>query len=158
MPMFHYKTEQFLPIGIDEAWSFFSSPENLARITPTELDFKILTNLKDEEIYEGMKIDYTVKPLFKIPMRWQTEIIKVNKGKYFTDRQLKGPYKIWEHTHTFKPVNGGVLMQDAINYQLPLGFIGNFAHKFLVKKKIENIFIYRKNILEKIFNNEFVLN
>ena len=158
MHMFQYKTEQFLPIGIDEAWRFFSSPKNLAIITPTELDFKILTNLNDEEIFEGMKIDYIVKPLLKIPMRWQTEIIKVNKGRNFTDRQLKGPYKIWEHTHTFKSINDGVLMHDVINYQLPFGFIGNIAHTLLVKKKIQNIFIYRKNILEKIFTNEHVLN
>jgi ligand-binding SRPBCC domain-containing protein len=156
--MFQYKTEQFLPIGVEAAWSFFSSPKNLATITPAELDFKILSDLNDEEIYEGMKIDYTVKPLFKIPMHWQTEIIKVNKGKNFTDRQVTGPYKIWEHTHTFRPVKGGMLMEDIINYQLPYGFIGNLAHTFLVKKKIDNIFIYRKNILEKIFKNEHVLN
>ena len=157
MSMFQYKTQQFLPISVDEAWNFFSSPKNLATITPPELDFKILSTFNNE-IYEGMKIDYMVKPLFKIPMYWQTEIFKVNKGKYFTDRQLKGPYKKWEHTHTFKPVNNGVLMEDIINYQLPLGFIGNLAHTLLVRKKIENIFTYRKNILEKIFINEPVLN
>ena len=89
MSMFQYKTEQFLPIDIEEAWSFFSSPKNLATITPAELDFKILSDLNNEEIYEGMKIDYIVKPLLKIPIHWQTEIIKVNKKNFFTDRQLK---------------------------------------------------------------------
>lgn len=158
MRIFQYKTEQFLPIGIEAAWQFFSSPKNLVIITPPELDFKIVTNLNDEEIYEGMKIDYIVKPLLKIPLRWQTEIIKVNRSRYFTDRQVKGPYKIWEHTHTFKSVNGGVLMHDIIKYKLPLGFIGNIAHTLVVKKKIENIFTYRKNILEKIFKNEHLLN
>lgn len=158
MRIFQYKTEQFLPIGIEEAWRFFSSPKNLTTITPAELDFKIVTNLNDEEIFEGMKIDYIVKPLLKIPMHWQTEIIKVNRWENFTDRQVKGPYKIWEHTHIFKVVNNGVLMHDVINYQLPFGFIGNIAHMFVVKQKIENIFIYRKNILEKIFTNEYVIN
>lgn len=159
MGMFQYKTEQFLPIDIEEAWQFFSSPKNLATITPADLDFKILSNLKDEEIYEGMKIDYVVKPLLKIPMHWQTEIIKVSRGKFFTDRQLKGPYKIWEHTHIFKNLADGVLMQDIINYQLPFGIIGNIAHSLLVKKKIENIFSYRRNVLEKIFiTNEHIFN
>ncbi len=158
MSMFQYKTEQFLPISIDEAWDFFSSPKNLATITPAELEFKILSDLNNEEIYEGMKIDYIVKPILKIPILWQTEIIKVNKGNFFTDRQLKGPYEVWEHTHIFKVINNGVLMHDVINYQLPFGFIGNIAHALLVKKKIENIFTYRKNILEKIFRNEHVLN
>ena len=159
MSTFQYKTEQFLPIGIDEAWSFFSSPKNLATITPAELDFKILSDVNDEEIYEGMKIDYIVKPLFKIPVHWQTEIIKVNKANSFTDRQLKGPYKVWEHTHTFNILNNGILMHDVINYQLPFGFAGNIAHALLVKKKIEHIFAYRKNILEKIFiQNKHALN
>ncbi len=81
--MFQYKTEQFLPIDIEKAWKFFSSPENLKTITPDELDFKILTDIGDEEIYEGMKIDYMVKPLFKISVRWQTEIIKIKKTELF---------------------------------------------------------------------------
>lgn len=157
MSMFQYKAEQFLPISVDEAWAFFSSPKNLATITPAELDFKILSKVNDEDIYEGMIIDYIVKPLFKIPVHWQTEICTVKKGKFFTDRQLKGPYKLWEHTHTFEKMTNGVLMHDIINYQLPFGFLGNIAHTVLVKKKIENIFIYRKNILEKIFTtNEYL--
>lgn len=158
MSIYQYKTEQFLPIRIDEAWSFFSSPKNLSLITPPGLHFTILSKIKDEEIYEGMKIDYILKPLLKIPMHWQTEIVKVNKGKNFTDRQLKGPYKIWEHTHTFKQVNDGVRMQDVIRYELPFGVIGDIAQRLLVKNKIENIFIYRKNSLEQMFRNEYVLN
>ena len=159
MSMFQYKTEQFLPICMDEAWSFFSSPKNLSTITPDELDFKILTVLNDEEIYEGMKIDYIVKPLFKIPVHWQTEIIKVKKGMFFLDKQLKGPYKVWEHSHTFRSINGGVLMHDEINYELPFGILGNIAHNLLIRKKIENIFMYRKKNLEKIFiTHEPILN
>lgn len=159
MSIYQYKAEQFLPIDVEEAWNFFSSAKNLATITPKELDFKILTQLDNAEIYEGMKIDYIVKPLLKIPVHWQTEIVKVRRGVSFTDTQLKGPYKVWEHTHIFKAENGGVLMNDIINYELPFGFIGNIAHALFVRKKIENIFAYRKNILEKIFiKNEPVLN
>lgn len=154
--MYQYKTEQFLAVDIGEAWEFFSSPKNLLTIIPPELDFKILTQLKEEDIFEGMRIDYIVKPLFNIPVRWQTEIFKVKKGMHFTDRQLKGPYKLWEHTHTFKAVKSGVMMQDVINYELPFGILGKFAHAVLVKKKIEKIFAYRRNILEKLFSNEHV--
>jgi ligand-binding SRPBCC domain-containing protein len=157
--MYQYKAEQFLPIDVEEAWMFFSSPKNLATITPEELDFKILTDLHDGEIFEGMKIDYIDKPLLNIPVHWQTEIIKVDRGISFTDTQLKGPYKVWEHTHNFKAVKDGVVMNDVINYQLPFGLIGNIAHALFVRKKIENIFTYRKKILEKIFiKNEYVLN
>ena len=149
--MHQYKAEQFLKIDKKKAWEFFSSPKNLSVITPPEMDFKILTDLKDEGIYEGMKIDYTVKPLLGIPVRWQTEICKVDNQNYFTDRQLIGPYKVWEHTHTFTEVANGIMMYDIVNYQLPLGFIGNMVNAIIVKRKIESIFGYRKQVLEKLF-------
>ena len=151
--MFQYKKEQWLPISIEKAWQFFSSPNNLATITPPELDFKILTPFTNEDVYEGMKIDYTLKPIFGIPVHWQTEICKVEKNKFFTDIQTKGPYKIWEHTHHFSEQNGGVLMKDVINYQLPHSFLGQFAHWLFVKNKIISIFQYRETILNKIFSS-----
>ncbi len=149
--MHQFKVVQFLPIDKRKAWEFFSSPENLSIITPPEMDFKILSKLNQEGIYEGMKIDYTVKPLWGITVRWQTEIIKVQKNNYFTDIQLKGPYKTWEHTHTFSEVPGGVLMYDVVKYKLPLGFIGNAMNSILIKRKINSIFDYRKKKLETLF-------
>ena len=151
MSVFQYTAEQFLPIEIKNAWEFFSSPKNLSVITPPEMGFTILTELNGKEIYDGMLIDYTVKPLLGIAMHWQTKICNVEKYKVFADTQLKGPYKLWEHTHTFEEINDGVLMKDIINYELPFGFIGDFVHTLVVKKKIENIFAYRKSVLEKIF-------
>lgn len=153
MSIFYYKTEQFLPISISKAWDFFSSAKNLALITPPEMDFKILTNLDGKEIYEGMIIDYTVKPLLSIALRWQTEICKVDKPFYFTDRQLKGPYKLWEHTHRYIEKNNGVLMEDEVKYQLPFGIIGTMANSLFVRKKIESIFTYRRDVLTKMFIN-----
>jgi ligand-binding SRPBCC domain-containing protein len=100
-----------------------------------------------------MLIDYTVKPLFGVPLHWKTEICKIEKPGLFTDRQLKGPYKIWEHTHTFIEKDNGVLMKDEVKYQLPFGNIGRMAHSLFVRKKIENIFIYREQILNKIFKD-----
>ncbi len=149
--MLQYSTEQFLPVDIIKAWIFFTSPANLALITPPALGFKILTNLNGDEIAEGMKIDYTVKPIMGIPLHWQTVIGKVQKHKFFTDKQQKGPYKIWEHTHTFTEKNGGILMKDIVNYKLPLGWFGALAHLLFVRKKLEAIFAYRKLALEKLF-------
>jgi ligand-binding SRPBCC domain-containing protein len=156
MKVFEYSTEQLLPTGIDTAWNFFSSAKNLALITPRELDLKVLTALDDEEIYRGMIIDYTVKPLLGIPLRWKTEICKVDKPFSFTDRQLRGPYRVWEHTHIFISTANGLLMKDKIRYQLPLGVIGQLGHLLVVRKKIENIFSYRRQMLHKIFvSNEY---
>ncbi|MFN8317508.1 MAG: SRPBCC family protein [Chitinophagales bacterium] len=151
MAIYQYTAEQFLPISIRKAWDFFSSPKNLSVITPPEMDFKILTQLDDKEIYNGMLIDYTVKPLFGIPMHWQTMIIDVKPLEVFADTQLKGPYKLWHHTHTFIEKDGGVLMTDIVNYELPFGILGDWVHSLIVRKKIESIFAYRKQVLEKLF-------
>ena len=152
MSIFYYRDEQFLKTDINAAWNFFSSAKNLAVITPPELDFKILTDLDGQEIYEGMLIEYKVRPLFGIPVYWKTEIASVNKPEIFMDRQLKGPYKIWEHTHTFIQKENGVLMKDEVKYQLPLGIIGRITNALIVGKKIRHIFTFRKEILNKIFN------
>ncbi len=151
MNSFHFTTSQFLPVDISKAWAFFSSPHNLPLITPPELNFKILTEEKKDEIFEGMLIDYKVTPLFGIPLNWQTRIDKMKKLKYFTDKQIKGPYKLWEHNHYFTQYRNGVLMKDEVKYQLPFGVVGKIAHSLLVRKKIEKIFEYRKTILENIF-------
>ncbi|MGN6195636.1 MAG: SRPBCC family protein [Ginsengibacter sp.] len=154
MTIYYYRTFQFLPTDINTAWDFFSSAKNLARITPPELDFKILTDLGEKDIYRGMLIDYTLKPLFGIRLHWQTEIWKLKKPRMFIDRQLKGPYKIWEHTHEFIQKEKGIIMKDAVKYQLPFGIIGKMAHSLIVRKKIEHIFNYRKEILSKIFTQD----
>ena len=154
MSTFYYRTEQFLPVDLNTAWDFFSSAKNLALITPPELDFKILTDLNGQEIHEGMLIDYTVRPLFGIPLRWQTEICKVEKPYLFTDRQLKGPYKMWEHTHSYEKVDNGILMKDEVKYQLPMGFLGDLVNSVIVKKKVEEIFTFRKQVLETMFKKD----
>ncbi len=150
--MYKFISEQFLKISSEHAWEFFSNPGNLAHITPPEMDFNITTNLQLEDIHENMQIEYTVKPLFGIKVRWITLIGKIEPCHSFTDIQVKGPYKAWRHTHIFVPENGGVTMKDEVLYELPLGLIGKAVHKALVRKKIEYIFAYRRKILDDLFN------
>lgn len=154
MSGYTFKSEQLLPIDIEHAWNFFSSPGNLAKITPPEMEFRILTKLDGKDIYEGMHIEYIVRPLFGIPMRWKTEIGPTERLHSFMDKQIKGPYKVWEHTHTFTEVEGGVLMKDVVYYELPMGFLGDIAHRLLVRKKIEKIFEYRTKVLNSLFKSK----
>ncbi len=152
MSIFYLHAEQLLPVDLQTAWAFFSSPNNLALITPPEMGFITLTPMAaGQEIYTGMLIDYKVKPLFGIPLRWQTEIQRVEKPHRFVDTQLKGPYRLWEHTHIFTQTGKGVLMKDEVKYQLPFGPIGVLTNSLLVRKKLENLFRYRKAAIERIF-------
>ena len=148
------KREQQLNCDIETAWKFFSSANNLSKITPKDMNFIVRTKMESDEIYEGMIIDYYVSPLLGIKMDWQTKITQVNYLRSFTDFQNKGPYKLWNHFHEFIPNEKGVLIKDTVDYELPMGFLGEIAHNLFVKSKLENIFSYRFNILEQMFNKK----
>jgi len=145
--------QQVLPISIEKAWGFFSAPKNLSIITPPDMNFQI-THKPPGLIYKGMKITYKVRPFLKIPISWTTEITLVNQPYSFTDVQLKGPYQLWSHEHTFEPFENGVKMTDFVRYRLPLGILGNFAHTFFVLKRLNYIFEYRKRVLAQIFQDQ----
>jgi len=147
--VYRLERTQQLNCNLDEAWSFFSSPYNLGKITPPEMRFVVHTALQDSDFKEGLIIDYTVRPLFGIPMNWKTKIAHVDFHKSFTDFQEKGPYRLWNHFHEFEENDQGVLMKDTVDYKLPFGYLGRIVHFLLVRKKIERIFDYRYQMLEK---------
>lgn len=148
--MYQLKRTQIVKTDIDTCWKFFSSPANLAKITPKYMGFDVLTSVP-KEMYEGLMIAYTVKPLLGISMNWVTEITHVKDRNYFVDEQRKGPYKIWHHEHHFKEIEEGVEMTDIVSYELPMGVLGRLAHPILVRKKLEEIFDYRNKVIEEIF-------
>lgn len=142
-------TEQFLPITLDEAWHFFSTPQNLQKLTPEDLDFKI-TSPKLEGIYQGQMITYNIKIFPVFPSKWVTEITAVEDRSYFIDEQRYGPYKMWHHEHRFEAVEGGVKMKDIIHFKLPFPLLAPIAYKLFVKKKLREIFSYRHEILDEV--------
>jgi ligand-binding SRPBCC domain-containing protein len=152
MNFYSIKSTQHLPISLEEAWDFFSSPNNLAKITPPDMGFMITSDKKDgEKMYAGQIITYILKPMLGIPVKWMTEITHVKEGDYFIDEQRFGPYKLWHHCHSFKKTATGVEMNDEVNYVLPMGFLGTIAHKLFVRKRIEHIFDYRMKVLDDFF-------
>lgn len=149
--MYQLRRTQLVKTDIITCWDFFSSPGNLNKITPKSMGFDVLTEVPDK-MYEGLMIEYRVRPLFNIPMRWITEISHVKDHVFFVDEQRKGPYLIWHHEHHFKVVDGGVEMTDIVSYELPFGFLGRFVHPILIKPKLESIFKYRFQVVEELFN------
>ena len=151
MPAYTFRKTQLIPASINELWEFISSPQNLKKITPEYMGFDVITNDLPEKMYPGMIIAYQVSPLFGIKTTWVTEITHVNDLKYFVDEQRFGPYTMWHHQHLIEPVKVGVLMTDIIDYQPPFGFLGAIANKLIIRKKIEEIFAFRKIKLEALF-------
>ena len=150
MKLYKLHKKQNLPITVDEAWTFLSSPKNLKTITPDYMGFNILSGA-DREMFAGQIIQYIVTPVLGIKTKWVTEITHVNQGHYFVDEQRFGPYALWHHKHFIRPIKGGIEMEDIIDYKLPLGWIGQLAHPILVKPKLKQIFDYRQQKLIELF-------
>tara|TARA_B100000287_G_scaffold101372_2_gene93573 strand:- start:950 stop:1417 length:468 start_codon:yes stop_codon:yes gene_type:complete len=143
---------QKLPISLDDAWDFLSSPNNLKLITPESMNFKII-DWDKKKAYPGQIIQYTVSPVFGMKIKWVTEITQVKGNSYFIDEQRFGPYSFWHHKHFIKEIDNGILMDDIIHYKIPFGFIGEILNKVYVQNKLNKIFKYRENKLNEIFGN-----
>ncbi len=150
MKIFTLQRKQEIFVSIEEAWAFFSKPQNLSMITPRELDFKIKGDL-GEKVYNGMIIEYTVKPLLGIEMLWVSEIKHVKEPYIFVDEQRVGPYKLWYHQHIFRPTDKGVEIIDIVHYALPAGFLAPIINKVIVSKQLDKIFSYRVDVIERLF-------
>lgn len=150
MKLYRLHEKQRLPITKQKAWEFLSNPANLKEITPDYMSFDILSG-GDRPMYAGQIIQYIVTPIAGIKTKWVTEITHVKKGEYFVDEQRFGPYALWHHKHFINEIEGGVEMEDIIDYKLPLGVLGQLGHPILVKPKLKEIFDYRKNKLNKLF-------
>ncbi|NTW84071.1 MAG: SRPBCC family protein [Chlorobiaceae bacterium] len=144
---------QNIPVSIDTAWSFFSSPKNLSRITPPEMMFRITGGPGGEEIFPGMIICYTLYPFMMIPVIWETEITEVSKPFHFEDRQKSGPYEYWLHRHLFREIEGGVEMTDQLTYRLPLDYFGELVNTLIVSRRLEEVFTYRRKKITEILGS-----
>lgn len=149
--VYSLQTVQRIPVGLDKAWDFFSSPANLQTITPSSLGFKIISKFHGNRMYPGQIIEYKVSPVLGIPLYWMTEITHVEDQKFFVDEQRFGPYALWHHQHHFKTIPGGVEMTDIVHYKIPFWVLGDIAHALFVRKQLKKIFDYRFEQVEKIF-------
>jgi uncharacterized protein YbjT (DUF2867 family)/ligand-binding SRPBCC domain-containing protein len=138
-----------IPADVETVWEFFSRAENLGRITPRSMSFDIHTPEPSTE--SGSTIDYTLRPLFGIPTRWRTRIEAVDAPHRFRDVQERGPYKSWVHEHQFTEVEGGVRMDDRVEYEMPYGPLGSLAHRMAVKSQLLNVFDFRATAIDNIF-------
>ncbi|WP_299051305.1 SRPBCC family protein [uncultured Polaribacter sp.] len=150
MKIYTLHKKQKLPISVDQAWEFLSSPKNLKTITPEYMGFHILSGA-DKPMFPGQIIQYIVTPVLGIKTKWVTEITHVKDKEYFVDEQRYGPYALWHHKHFINKIEGGVEMEDIIDYKIPMGILGQIVHPILVKPKLEEIFNYRQKKLRSLF-------
>lgn len=142
--------EQWIPQKIEDVFPYFCDEKNLEAMTPGILEFKVLGK-STPQIQEGTLIDYKLK-IRGVPARWRTKILEWQPGERFVDTQLRGPYKLWHHTHEFVPMGDGVLMRDRVLYKMPLWPLGESALP-IVQGDIETIFSHRRAVVARTFGS-----
>jgi ligand-binding SRPBCC domain-containing protein len=147
MHIYHLTRSQWLPRSIDEVFSFFSRPENLQVITPPWLDFRMVET--PQALIAGSLIRYRLR-WHGVPIRWTTKITEWNPPNGFVDRELSGPYALWNHEHSFVSQEGGTQMHDHVTYALPFGPLGRLASPW-VGRDVERIFDFRAEAMRGLF-------
>ena len=145
---FLFAAELWLPRSREEIFPFFADARNLQRITPPWLSFEVLTP-EPITLRAGTLIDYRLK-IHGFPLRWRTEIAEWEPPRRFVDTQLRGPYRLWHHTHTFEERDGGTLCGDRVRYRVPGGAL---VHALFVKRDVARIFEFRRLKLLEIFGS-----
>ena len=142
-------SEMVVDRPIDEVFAFFSRPENLGRITPPGLGFELRS--PDTRMRDGLEIEYRIRPLLGIPLVWRSRITDYDPPHGFRDIQLNGPYRRWEHQHTFVAEGDRTRITDSVEYSLPLGLLGEVAHAAVVRPQLEDIFRHRARTIQSIY-------
>lgn len=138
--------------SLEEVWDFFSNPANLNRITPPNMSFEIQTDLTGVRMYAGMIIQYKVRPVANIPMRWTTEITQAEDHRFFVDEQRFGPYRFWHHQHHFESLDEHrTTMRDILHYKVGYGPVGALMNRLYIQNRLEEIFDYRAQAIAEIF-------
>lgn len=142
---------QILDHPIEDVFPFFADAHNLEEITPSLLNFEVLTP-KPIEMRKGLILDYRLK-VRGIPIRWRTEIPEWDPPHKFVDNQVRGPYRLWHHTHTFETIDGGTrtLCTDVVRYRPRGWLLAPIVNKLFVQRDVEKIFRYRFAKLEERF-------
>ncbi len=142
MRVHRLEREQLVKRPIAEVFEFFSRARNLERITPRWLGFEVLTP-EPVAMHRGALIDYRLR-VHGVPLRWTSRIEEWVPRRSFVDRQLRGPYSLWHHRHTFTATGSGTLVRDTVDYAVPLGPVGAIANALLVRRDLDRIFDYRQ--------------
>jgi ligand-binding SRPBCC domain-containing protein len=148
MKTYALDTHIWLPQKIERVFAFFADPRNLEVLTPPWLHFALLTP-DPIEMRAGTRLDYRLR-VRGIPVRWQSEIALWEPPDRFIDRQTKGPYRYWQHTHSFRRHDGGTLVEDHVRYANPGGAI---VKRLIVAPDLQRIFSFRHEALRKLFDS-----
>lgn len=148
MNVHRLQRQQYVDRPLADVFDFFAEAHNLERITPPWLSFTVLTP-GPIEMRVGALIDYRLR-VHGVPLRWTSRIEDWEPGRSFVDRQLRGPYGLWHHRHTFAAAGEGTVVRDQVDYAMPFAALGDLAHRLFVRRDLERIFSYRHEAVPRL--------
>lgn len=140
--------EQVVKRPLGEVFEFFARAENLERITPPWLNFRVLTKTPIA-MASGTLIDYRLR-LHGLPLHWTSRIVLWDEERRFVDEQVRGPYRLWRHLHEFAPAGSGTWIRDRVEYALPLRRLGDLLGAPIVHRELTRIFDYRRAAVARL--------
>lgn len=146
---FRLRRLQVVGGSIGEVFSFFKDPQNLERLTPPWLAFRVLDS-STPVVGRDTRIRYRLK-LHGVPLRWESHIAEFEENQFFVDEQIVGPYRRWYHRHLFRVVPEGVEVEDIVDYRLPFGPLGRMVHALMISRQLETIFDYRARVMHELY-------
>jgi ligand-binding SRPBCC domain-containing protein len=148
MKTFKHESSIWVPRPLDEVFAFFSDAHNLEVLTPPWLKFEVLTP-RPIQLAVGVTIDYRLR-VHGIPIRSRSEIVAWEPPHRFVDKQLRGPYRLWNHEHYFREERGDTVSEDSVIYAVPGGALVN---RLFVARDVEKIFVFRSEKLRELFGD-----
>jgi ligand-binding SRPBCC domain-containing protein len=148
--IYRLQREQVVPAGLEAVWAFFATPANLNVMTPPDMQFEIVFG-GEAPMHPGQLIEYHLTFIPGVKSTWLTEITHLEEKCFFIDEQRIGPYRLWHHEHRFAEEGGKTRVIDTVSYALPFGLLGELIHALWVRHRLEEIFDYRRKMLQEMF-------
>jgi ligand-binding SRPBCC domain-containing protein len=167
----HFESEQWVPAPVERVFPFFADPHNLPRIMPPGLGTKLVKlslvpprfpagqvppgTLRMAGAGTEMTVAFRVVPYLPVHERWVVRITEFSLNQYFHDVQKQGPFRCWEHTHSFEPSTSsgieGTVVRDEVEYEVGFGIVGRALESALFQRLFHSTFEYRKRVIGEIF-------
>jgi ligand-binding SRPBCC domain-containing protein len=172
------RTVQWVPYPASKVFAFFADPRNLPPLMPAWQKARIEemtlipardqwgNTMKTPVAAAGSRITITFRAVPKLPIRmtWDAVIVDFEWNYTFADEQQpRGPFRYWHHRHTVTEEALGTIdgsqVEDEVEYELPLGLLGETANRLVVARQLRKMFAYRqRRLLELLRAHSSALN
>lgn len=149
----HFTKETIIQARPKDVFAFHESPDALELLIPPWEKMRVVENSGSLKV--GSRVVLAGYAMKFLPVRWVAEHIEYDPPHLFSDVQLSGPFQKWLHRHHMLDCgDGSTILRDEIEYQLPLGWVGNFLGNWLVRRKLQAMFEYRHRTTKLLIESD----